>query len=91
LRQVPIPVVYEGIHFDEGFRADLLVGGKVIVELKAVERVAAVHAKQVLTYIRLADIRLGLLINFGALMVKDGITRLVNGLPEPLPSPLPPP
>lgn len=81
-RQIPIPVVYEQMSFDEGFRADLLVAGKVIVELKSVEKVAPVHKKQLLTYLRLADKRLGLLINFGAALIKDGITRIVNRLPE---------
>ncbi|MDP3182152.1 MAG: GxxExxY protein [Desulfobaccales bacterium] len=79
-RQIPIPVVYEQMSFDEGFRADLLVAGKVIVELKSVEKVAPVHKKQLLTYLRLADKRLGLLINFGAALIKDGITRVVNRL-----------
>lgn len=81
-RQIPIPVVYEQMSFDEGFRADLLVQGKVIVELKSVEKVAPVHKKQLLTYLRLADKRLGLLINFGAALIKDGITRVVNRLKE---------
>jgi GxxExxY protein len=81
-RQAPIPVLYEGISFDEGFRADLLVQWKVIVELKSVEKVAPVHKKQLLTYLRLADKRLGLLINFGEALIKNGITRIVNRLPE---------
>ena len=82
LRQQPIAIVYETIRFDEGFRADLIVEGKVIVELKSVESVARVHKKQLLTYLRLADKRLGLLINFGEELIKDGITRVVNRLPE---------
>jgi GxxExxY protein len=65
---------------DMSFRADLIVGGLVIVELKSVEMVAPVHRKQPLTYLRLADKRLGLLINFGAELIKDGITRVVNRL-----------
>jgi GxxExxY protein len=81
-RQVPIPVTYEDTRFDVGFKADLLVDQLVIVELKSVERTLPVHRKQVLTYIRLANLRLGLLINFGAHLIKDGITRLVNQLPE---------
>jgi GxxExxY protein len=81
-RQAAIPVVYEQISFDEGFRADLVVEGKVIVELKSVEKIAPVHKKQLLTYLRLADKRLGLLINFGEALIKDGITRVVNRLPE---------
>jgi GxxExxY protein len=79
-RQQPIPVIYESVHMDIGFRADLIVGGLVIVELKSVEMVAPVHKKQLLTYLRLADKRLGLLINLGAELIKDGITRVVNRL-----------
>jgi len=82
VRQQPVPIIYDGIRFDEGFRADLIVGEKVIVELKSVEQVAPVHRKQLLTYLRLSNRRLGLLINFGAAMFKDGIHRVVNGLPE---------
>jgi GxxExxY protein len=81
-RQIGIPVIYDDIQFDEGFRADLIVEQKVIVELKSVERIAPIHHKQVLTYLKLANLRLGLLINFGSLLIKDGITRLVNGLEE---------
>ena len=81
-RQVPIPIVYESITFDEGFRADLIVEDKVIVELKSVETVAPVHKKQLLTYLRLADKQLGLLVNFGSEFIRDGITRVVNGLKE---------
>ncbi len=81
-RQVPLPVVYEKISFDEGFRADLIVQGKVLVELKSVEKVAPVHKKQLLTYLRLANKRLGLLINFGEALIKDGITRIVNRLSD---------
>ena len=80
VRQQPIPVVYESVRMDMGFRADLIVGGLVIVELKSVEMVAPVHRKQLLTYLRLADKRLGLLINFGTELIKDGITRVVNRL-----------
>lgn len=81
-RQAAIPLVYEKLSFDEGFRADLLVEDKVIVELKSVEKVAPVHKKQLLTYLRLADKRMGLLINFGEALIKDGITRIVNRLEE---------
>jgi GxxExxY protein len=81
-RQKPVPIVYDGMTFDVGFRLDLLVEDTVIVELKSVEEVAAVHKKQLLTYLRLARRPLGLLINFGAVRIKDGITRLVNELPE---------
>lgn len=81
-RQVPIPIWFEGITFDEGFRADLFVEKKVIIELKSVERLQPVHTKQLLTYLRLTDCRLGLLINFGENLLKDGIKRVVNGLPS---------
>ena len=80
--EVAIPVIYEGIEMEVGFRADLVVEDKVIVEIKSVEEVHPVHKKQVLTYLRLSGKRLGLLINFGAPLIKDGITRLVNHLPE---------
>lgn len=82
LRQKPIPFEYEGICFDEGFRADLIVGGKVIIELKSVEKIAPVHQKQVLTYLRLTGLKLGLLINFGSAYIKDGISRVINGTLE---------
>ena len=81
-RQVAVPIVYDDIEFDEGFRADLIVDDKVLVELKSVEQTARVHKKQVLTYLRLGDWRLGLLINFGEELIKDGISRIVNGLEE---------
>lgn len=80
LQQQSIPVVYENVKMDDGFRCDLNVEGKVIVELKSLEVIAPVHKKQLLTYLRLADKRLGLLINFGEALIKDGITRAVNGL-----------
>ena len=82
LRQVGIPLVYEGMLLEEAFRADLIVEDKVVVEIKSVEQIAPVHKKQLLTYLRLADKRLGLLINFGEALIKDGITRVVNGLEE---------
>jgi GxxExxY protein len=78
VRQKPIPIVFDGLRFDEGFRADLVVENCVVVELKSVEEIARVHAKQLLTYLRLLDFRLGLLINFGAPVMKDGIRRVVN-------------
>lgn len=80
VRQKPVPIVYDDLKFDEGFRADLIVEGKVIVELKSVETIARVHKKQVLTYLRLTNLKLGLLINFGDELIKDGIFRIVNGL-----------
>ena len=79
-REVPIPVVYETVHLPVGFQADLVVEGLVIVELKSVEQVHPVHKKQLLTYLRLADKRLGLLINFNVPLIKDGICRVVNRL-----------
>jgi len=85
MRQVPVSVQYENLVIDGGFRADLIVERKVIVELKSVERTAPVHKKQTLTYVRLAGLRLGLLVNFGAALMKDGITRLVNGLEDDAP------
>jgi len=79
-RQAPIAIEYDGITFEEGFRADLIVEDKVIIELKSVESVQPVHKKQLLTYLRLADMRLGLLINFGSALLKDGISRVANRL-----------
>ena len=81
-RQKSIPVRFNDLVFDEGFRADIIVENAVIVELKSVETIAPVHKKQLLTYLRLTDMRLGLLINFGAALIKDGIFRVVNGLAE---------
>lgn len=78
-RQKVIPIQYDELVFEEGFRADLLVEDKVIVELKSVEVLAPVHPKQVLTYLRLSDRRVGLLLNFGAARLKDGIERIING------------
>ena len=77
-RQKPIPIVYAGLRFEEGFRADLLVDGRLLVELKSVETLHPVHGKQVLTYLRLLNLPLGLLINFGAPTFKEGIRRIVN-------------
>ena len=81
-RQQGIPVIYEAVRIDAGFHADLVVENQVIVEIKAVENVAPVHKKQLLTYLKLADKRLGLLINFNVTLIKAGITRIVNGLKE---------
>ena len=81
-RQVQVPILYDGVRIEEGFRADLIVEDSVIVELKSVEELARVHSKQLLTYLRLADKRLGLLVNFGAELIKDGIKRVANGLKE---------
>ena len=78
--QVSIPIIYEEMVFNDAFRVDLIVEDKVIVELKSVEVIQPVHKKQLLTYLRLSDKRLGLLINFGAALLKDGISRIVNRL-----------
>lgn len=77
-RQKPIPINFQGIRFDEGFRADLLIEDRLLVELKSVEHLAPVHSKQVLTYLRLLNLPLGLLINFGSATFKEGIKRIVN-------------
>jgi GxxExxY protein len=79
-REVPVPFRYDELEFDEGFRADLIVEGIVILELKSVEKTAPVHKKQLLTYLKLTEKKLGLLINFGEALIKDGIFRLVNRL-----------
>ena len=80
-RQVPIPIIYDGLRFEAGFRADLVVHDLVIIELKAVEALTKVHGKQLLTQLRLSKKRLGLLLNFSSLRLKEGIVRVVNGLP----------
>ncbi len=82
VKQQAIPVVYENVKLEIGFRADLIVEGKVIVEIKSVEAIAPVHKKQLVTYLRLSDKRPGLLINFDTELIKDGITRVVNRLQE---------
>ena len=75
-------MVYEGTRFEMGFRADLVVQDNAIVEIKSIAEVAPVHKKQLLTYLRLSDKRLGLPINFNVALIRDGITRMVNGLEE---------
>ena len=80
--QVPVPIQYKNMKFDEGFRADIIVHDKVILELKSVEKVTAAHKKQVQTYLRLTGCKLGYLLNFGEALMKAGITRCVNGLEE---------
>ncbi len=82
IAQQPVPITYEETQLEVGFRADLIVEDKVIVELKSIEQVAPVHKKQLLTYLRLANKRLGLLINFGESRIQNAITRIVNGLLE---------
>lgn len=79
-RQADIAVSYENIKLDLGFRADIIVEEKVIVELKSVESIMSVHPKQLLTYLKLTNIKLGLLVNFNVVLIKDGITRIVNNL-----------
>jgi GxxExxY protein len=79
-RQKPIPVIWKGVKLDLGFRSDLIVNNRLLVELKSIESLAPVHAKQVLTHIKLANIKLGLLINFNEALLKNGIKRIVNNL-----------
>jgi GxxExxY protein len=81
-RQQPIPLVHDNIRMGVGFRADLIVHGLVVVEIKSIESIGPVHKKQLLTYLRLADKRLGLLINLNVELIKNGISRVVNQLPE---------
>ncbi len=82
-RQVSVPIIFNGVHFDEGFRADIIVEDRVIIEIKSVENIHPSHKKQVLTYLKLTGLRLGLLLNFGAPVMKDGIYRIINGYIEP--------
>jgi len=82
IRQQAIPVVYEGTRFEIGFRADLVVQDSLIVEIKSIAEVAPVHKKQLLPYLRLSGKRLGLPIDFNVALIRDGITRFVNGLEE---------
>ncbi len=81
-RQLPVPIIWDDIRFEEGYRLDLMVEDKVLVEMKSIEKVDPVHKKQLLTYLRLMDKRLGLLINFNEEVIRTGITRVVNGLEE---------
>ncbi len=81
-RQVPISIESRGITFDEAFRADIVVEGKVVLELKSVEQVTRTHKKQLQTYLRLTGYKLGFLLNFGEALMKKGVTRAVNGLEE---------
>ncbi len=78
-RQVPVAIKHDGEIFEQGFRADLIVNGKVLVELKSVEKIAPAHKKQLLTYLRLTGLKLGYLLNFGEALMKNGITRMING------------
>ena len=81
-RQKDLPVVYQGMKINAGYRIDLLVGGRVIVELKAVERVEPIHRAQLIAYLRLSRLHLGYLINFNVRLLRDGLHRLVVNLPE---------
>ncbi len=80
--EVPMPVQYDGVRVDVGYRADLLIEKSVVVELKSIEKVIDIHKKQLLTYLKISSLRLGLLINFGVPLIKDGITRIANDLNE---------
>ena len=82
VRQQVVPIIYPSAWIETGFRADLIVEDKVIVEIKSVEAVAPVHKKQLLTHLRLADKRLGLLIHFHVALIQDGITRIANGIQD---------
>ena len=81
-RQVPIPIKYRDLEFDEGFKADMIVEDKVLLELKSVEKMTKTHSKQIITYLKLSEHKLGYLLNFGEALMKDGIKRVVNGLEE---------
>jgi GxxExxY protein len=81
-QQKVIPIIYNGVEFPEAFRADLIVEKKIIIELKSIEEISKSHKKQLITYLCLTNPKSGLLINFGAALIKDGIYRVVNGLPE---------
>ena len=80
--EAPITITYDGVKFDEGYRADIIVEDKVVLELKSVEHILPVHMKQLLTYLKLSDYKLGYLLNFGDVLMKKGIKRAVNGLEE---------
>ncbi|MEM0965705.1 MAG: GxxExxY protein [Verrucomicrobiota bacterium] len=81
-RQVIVPISYDDLTFSEGFRADIVVNGVVILELKSVEQLTKSHHKQLFTYLKLMNLKLGYLLNFGAALMKDGLVRIVNDLPE---------
>ena len=81
-KQMALPLIYEEVKMECGFRVDLFVEKKVIVEIKSMDAIASIHASQVLTYLRLSGCHLGLLINFNVVLLKDGIKRIVNNLPE---------
>lgn len=79
-KQEPIPITYDNVLFDEGFRADLIVNNKVIIELKAIKNYEPIHFKILLTYLRLANLKLGLLLNFNNELLTNGIKRVINGI-----------
>ena len=79
-RQIGIPVIWNEIKMEQGFRADFIIENKVIIEIKSIETIAHVHQKQLLTYLRLTNLKLGLLINFNEALIKNGIQRIVNNL-----------
>ena len=78
-RQEPIPIRWQNLEIDEAYRADLIVEGKVIVEIKSIDRLTKVHEKQMFTYLRLSGLKLGLLLNFGQQLMKEGIRRIIDG------------
>jgi len=79
-RQKPLPVIWDEVFLDIGFRTDLIIENKVIIEIKSVEEISNVHPKQLLTYLKITEMKLGLLINFNESLIKNGITRIVNNL-----------
>ena len=79
-RQKPIPVIWEDVYLDIGFRSDLIIENKVIIEIKSVAEISNIHPKQLLTYLKITDLKLGLLINFNESLIKNGIKRIVNNL-----------
>jgi GxxExxY protein len=81
-RQVPLPLIWHGLLVDDCFRADIIVEKKLLIELKSVEKILPVHKKQLITYLRVTGLKLGLLLNFGGELMKNGIVRLANGLDE---------
>ncbi|MEP6785182.1 MAG: GxxExxY protein [Sphingomonadales bacterium] len=87
-RQRPVPIVFEGVAVEHGFRADLIVEGLLLIELKSIERLSPAHGKQVLTYLRFLNLRVGLLMNFGAPTFHEGLKRIVNGHTDTDASPL---
>lgn len=84
VQQYPVSFDFDGVRFENGFKIDLLVEDEIVVELKSIEKLAPVHHKQVLTYLRLQQLRYGLLINFGESLLKNGIHRIVNGFEDPV-------